>query len=105
TTFGLALLAAAQDVVGVRLTGIRLRHLSAFTWGVSSVVGGITGIVIALALGAFDPLFMDRLALLGFAAAVVGGMTSLPGALVGGLLVGIGEALIAHFWISVPGLV
>jgi len=105
TTFGLALLAAAQDVVGVRLTGIRLRHLSAFTWGVSSIIGGVTGIVIALSLGAFAPFFMARLMLLGFAAAVVGGMTSLPGALVGGIVVGVAEATIAHFWISVPGLV
>jgi branched-chain amino acid transport system permease protein len=105
TTFGLALLAAAQDVVGVRLTGIRLRHLSAFTWGVSSIIGGVTGIVIALSLGAFAPFFMARLMLLAFAAAVVGGMTSLPGALVGGVLVGVAEATIAHFWISVPGLV
>lgn len=105
TTFGLALLAAAQDVVGVRLTGIRLRHLSAFTWGLSSIIGGVTGIVIALSLGAFAPFFMARLMLLGFAAAVVGGMTSLPGALVGGVIVGVAEATIARYWISVPGLV
>lgn len=105
TTFGLALLAAAHDVVGVRLTGIRLRHLSAFTWGVSSVVGGLAGIVIALSLGAFAPFFLNRIMLLGFAAAVAGGMTSLPGALLGGLMIGVTEALVSHFWISVPGLV
>ena len=105
TTFGLALLAAAHDVVGVRLTGIRLRSLSAFTWGVSSVVGGLAGIIIALSLGAFAPLFLNRIMLFGFAAAVVGGMTSLPGALLGGLLVGVTEALVSHFWISVPGVV
>lgn len=105
TTFGLALLAAAHDVIGVRLTGIRLRHLSAFTWGVSSVIGGLAGIVISLSLGAFAPFFLNRIMLLGFAAAVVGGMTSLPGALVGGLVIGVTEALVSHFWISVPGLV
>lgn len=105
TTFGLALLAAAHDVVGVRLTGIRLRHLSAFTWGVSSVLGGMAGIVISLSLGAFAPFFLNRIMLLGFAAAVVGGMTSLPGALLGGIVIGVTEALVSHFWISVPGLV
>ena len=105
TTFGLALLAAAHDVVGVRLTGIRLRHLSAFTWGVSSVLGGMAGIVISLSLGAFAPFFLNRIMLLGFAAAVVGGMTSLPGALLGGVVIGVTEALVSHFWISVPGLV
>ena len=92
-------------MVGVRLTGIRLRHLSAFTWGVSSVLGGMAGIVIALSLGAFAPFFLNRIMLLGFAAAVVGGMTSLPGALLGGLVIGVTEALVSHFWISVPGLV
>ena len=105
TTFGLAILAAAQDVVGVRLTGIRLRHLSAFTWGVSSVVGAMAGIVIALSLGAFAPFFMARIMLLGFAAAVLGGMTSLPGALVGGIVVGVTQAVVSHYWISVAGLV
>jgi branched-chain amino acid transport system permease protein len=105
TTFGLALLASAQDVVGVRLTGIRLRHLSAFTWALSSVLGAAAGVVIALSLGAFSEFFMARIMLLGFAAAVVGGMTSLPGALVGGLAVGVGEAVVSHYWISVPGLV
>jgi branched-chain amino acid transport system permease protein len=105
TTFGLALLASAQDAVGVRLTGIRLRHLSAFTWAVSSVIGAAAGIVIALSLGAFAEYFMARIMLLGFAAAILGGMTSLPGALVGGLAIGVGEAVVSHYWISVPGLV
>jgi branched-chain amino acid transport system permease protein len=105
TTFGLALLASAQDAVAVRLTGIRLRHLSAFTWGVSAVIGGATGILIALSLGAFAEFFMARIMLLGFAAAVLGGMTSLPGALVGGLAVGVTEAVVSQYWISVPGLV
>ena len=105
TTFGLALLASAQDPVGVRLTGIRLRHLSAFTWAVSSLIGAATGVVIALSLGAFAEFFMARLMLLGFGAAVLGGMTSLPGALVGGLALGVGEAVVSHYWIAVPGLV
>jgi len=105
TTFGLAILAAAQDVVGVRLTGIRLRHLSAFTWLSSSVVGAIAGIVIALSLGAFAPTFLNGIMLLGFAAAVLGGMTSLPGALVGGIVVGVTQAVVSHYWISVAGLV
>jgi branched-chain amino acid transport system permease protein len=104
TTFGLALLAAAQDSVGVRLTGIRLRHLSAFTWAVSSVVGGLVGIIIALSLGAFAPLFMSHIMLFGFAAAVLGGMTSLPGALLGGIAVGVVKGLVGHWWFSVPGL-
>jgi len=105
TTFGLALLASAQDVVSVRLTGIRLRHLSAFTWGVSAVVAAAAGITIALSLGAFAEFFMARIMLMGFAAAVIGGMTSLPGALVGGLIVGMAEAVVSQYWISTPGVV
>jgi branched-chain amino acid transport system permease protein len=105
TTFGLALLASAHDAVGVRLTGIRLRHLSAFTWAVSSVIGAAAGVVIALSLGAFAEFFMSRIMLLGFAAAIFGGMTSLPGALLGGLAIGVGEAVVSHYWIRIPGLV
>ncbi|MHB8463881.1 MAG: branched-chain amino acid ABC transporter permease [Acidimicrobiales bacterium] len=105
TTFGLALLASAQDAIGVRLTGIRLRHLSAFTWAASAVIGAAAGLVIALSLGAFAEYFMARIMLLGFAAAILGGMTSLPGALVGGLGVGVGEAVVSHYWIRIPGLV
>jgi branched-chain amino acid transport system permease protein len=106
TTFGLGLLAAAQDSVGVRLTGLRLRHLSAFTWAVSAVVGGLAGILIAMSLGAFAPFSMSAgIMLFGFAAAVLGGMTSLPGALIGGITVGVAKAIVSHYWISVPGLV
>jgi branched-chain amino acid transport system permease protein len=105
TTFGLALLASAQDAVGVRLTGIRLRHLSAFTWAVSAMIGAAAGLLIALSLGAFAEDFMGRIMLYGFAAAILGGMTSLPGALVGGVAVGVGQAVVSHYWISVPGLV
>lgn len=105
TTFGLALLAAAQDVVGVRLTGIRLRSLSRFTWVASSVVGGLAGIIVTMSIGAFEPFALNGLLLKGFAGAIVGGMTSLPGALAGGLLVGVAEAIISNFWLSVPGVV
>ena len=105
TTLGLGLRAAADDPVAVRLTGVRVRHLSALTWAASSLFGGMAGIVIALSLGAFAPFFMTRLMLLGFAAAVVGGLTSLVGALTGGIVVGVLEAVVARYWISVPGAV
>jgi len=105
TTFGLGLLAAAQDSVGVRLTGLRLRHLSAFTWAVSFVVGGLAGILLAMSLAFFAPASLTGgIMLFGFAAAVLGGMTSLPGALIGGVAVGVARAVISNYWISVPGL-
>lgn len=105
TTFGLALRAMAQDPVSVRLTGIRRRHLSSFIWGVSAIIGAASGILTALALGAFGVLFMSRVMLLSFAAAVLGGMTSLSGALIGGIGIGMLDAAGSRFFLTTPGAV
>jgi branched-chain amino acid transport system permease protein len=104
TTFGLALRAVAEDPVGVRLVGVRIGHLSMFTWGVASALGAITGILVALSLGGFSPGFMNRVLLLGFGAAVVGGVHSLAGALAGGVSIGVLEAAVTRAFVSVPGL-
>jgi branched-chain amino acid transport system permease protein len=105
TTTGLALRAAAEDPVGVRLAGIRLRHLSALTWGLATGLGAVTGILVALSLGGFSPGFMNRILLLGFGAAVLGGLHSPSGALLGGVLIGVGEAAISRMFLGVPGVV
>jgi branched-chain amino acid transport system permease protein len=105
TTFGLALRAAAVDPIGVRLTGTRLRHLSMFTWGIACFLGGATGLLVALSLGGFSPGFMHRIMLLGFGAAILGGIHSLSGALIGGILVGLLEAVLTRSFVGIPGLV
>ena len=106
TTFGLGLLGVGQNPTAVRLSGIRLRHLSAATWGLSAALGAAASLVVAPSLGAFTPFFLSRLLLFGFAAAVIGGgLANLPGAVVGGLALGIWEAYVARELPSFAGAV
>jgi branched-chain amino acid transport system permease protein len=101
TDFGLAVQAAADDPVAAQLMGAPRGRISAFTWGMSGALSAIAVLLIeptvgVLAPGAFNGLFIG-----GLTAALVGGLTSLPGAFLGGLVVGIAEAEVkAHLVIS-----
>lgn len=93
TTLGLAVLGASQEPVASELVGISVRRISALTWGLAAFVGGLAGILSA-PISQFAPGFLTSGALIaGFTAAVLGGMTSLPGAFVGGIVVGVAQAL------------
>jgi branched-chain amino acid transport system permease protein len=92
TDFGLAVMASADDPVGAQLMGAPRGRISAFTWGTAGALSALAVLLIeptvgVLAPGAFNGLFIG-----GLTAALVGGLTSLPGAFVGGLVVGIAEA-------------
>jgi branched-chain amino acid transport system permease protein len=92
TDFGLAVRASADDPVAAQLMGTPRGRISAFTWGTAGALSALAVLLIeptvgVLAPGAFNGLFIG-----GLTAALVGGLTSLPGAFVGGLLVGIAEA-------------
>jgi branched-chain amino acid transport system permease protein len=101
TDFGLAVLASADDPVGARLMGAPSRRISMFIWGTAGALSALAVLLIeptvgALAPGAFAGLFVG-----GLTAALVGGLSSLSGAFVGGLLVGVVEAEIkAHINIA-----
>jgi branched-chain amino acid transport system permease protein len=101
TDFGLAVQASADDPVAAQLMGTPRGRISAFTWGTAGALSAIAVLLIeptvgVLAPGAFAGLFIG-----GLTAALLGGLTSLPGAFVGGLLVGIAEAEVkAHLVIS-----
>lgn len=101
TDFGLAVQATADDPVAAQLMGTPRGRISAFTWGMAGALSAIAVLLIeptvgVLAPGAFAGLFIG-----GLTAALVGGLTSLPGAFVGGLLVGIAEAEVkAHLVVS-----
>jgi branched-chain amino acid transport system permease protein len=88
TNLGLAVLATSQDPLATRIVGISVPRMSRFIWGFAALLGGIAGILQA-PINIFTPGFMTTTSLVpAFTAAVLGGMTSLPGAFVGGLLVG-----------------
>lgn len=88
TNLGLAVLATSQDSLATRIVGISVTRMSRFIWGFAALLGGIAGVLQA-PINIFTPGFMTATSLVpAFTAAVLGGMTSLPGAFVGGLLVG-----------------
>jgi branched-chain amino acid transport system permease protein len=106
TDFGLGVLAASQDPTMVRLVGVRLSRVSAFTWGIAGAVGAVAALLIEPTVGVFAPGFMTQFFVRGLAAALLGGLVSLPGAFVGGLGVGLVEALAGKAFLGsqIPGL-
>ncbi len=93
TNLGLAILAVSQEPVATELMGISVRRLSSLVWGLAAVLGGLGGVLTAGVVQNFGPSFITTSTLIpAFTAAVLGGMTSLPGAFVGGVVVGIVQA-------------
>ncbi len=88
TTLGLGLRAAAINPASSRLVGIRVGWMLAFGWGLAAVLGAVAGLMIA-PLVSLDPNMMQTILLYAFAAAVLGGLESPIGAVVGGLLLGL----------------
>jgi len=101
TKLGLALRAAAQHPEASRVLGIRVSWMLALGWGLSAVVGAIAGIMIA-PLVFLDPNMMQGVVVYAFAAAVLGGIESPVGAVVGGLLLGVVLNLLGTYveWIG-----
>jgi len=92
TRVGLAMRAAASLPESARLVGINTSWMIALGWGMAAAIGAIAGILIAPVVF-LEPNMMLGTLIYGFAAAVLGGLTSPFGAVVGGFLVGIFENL------------
>jgi branched-chain amino acid transport system permease protein len=94
TDLGLAVLATSQDSFATRVVGIGVERMSRFIWGSAAFLGGVAGILYVPLAGALTPGVMTSGVLIpAFTGAVIGGMTSLPGAFVGGVIVGIVQSL------------
>ena len=93
---GTAMRATQQNKLVARLMGIRTKRIFSFTWAISSCIGAVAGMFIA-ALTVLDPPMMMDPMMKAFAAAVLGGMTSLPGAAVGGAILGVVENLFGGY--------
>ena len=93
---GLAMRAVSQNTVAAQALAIPVRQILVLTWGLASSLGAAAGILLA-PVTLLDPYMMLDPFLKGFAAAVLGGMDSMPGAAIGGLLLGIAEALFAGY--------
>jgi branched-chain amino acid transport system permease protein len=96
TRIGLAMRATSENLPAAQTMGIPTRKVLAFSWGMAALLGVIAGLFLAPAL-LLDPFFMLEPFLKGFAAAILGGLNSLPGAIVGGLILGVAESLAGGF--------
>jgi branched-chain amino acid transport system permease protein len=94
TRTGTAILAVSQDATAARVVGISVERISLISWAIAGLLGGVAGILLAVPpAGTVTPgAFTGTTLTVAFAAAVLGGMTSLPGAFVGGILLGLIEA-------------
>ena len=99
TPLGLAMRAAAQNPVSSRLVGIRVGWMLALGWGLAAAVGAVAGMMVA-PIVYLDPNMMSGILLYAFAAALLGGIDSPGGAVVGGLVVGVLENVLGAFVIG-----
>jgi branched-chain amino acid transport system permease protein len=88
TTLGLSMRAAAHNPDASRLLGVRVSWMLALGWGLASAVGALSGIMVAPIL-LLEPNMMQTIIIYAFAAAVLGGIESPLGAVIGGLIVGV----------------
>ena len=89
TKLGLAMRAAAVNPEEARLVGVRVTWMLALGWGLAATLGAVAGMLTAPAVFALDPNMMAPVLIYAFAAAVLGGIDSPIGAVVGGLLIGV----------------
>jgi len=95
TRWGIRMRAAGQNPLLAAQRGIRLHAIYALAWGLATLTGGIAGMLIACDAGIESTLV--TIGLKAFPAALVGGLDSLAGALVGSLIVAAAEVLLIHF--------
>jgi len=94
---GIAMRATQQNQNAAKIMGIKVERVFSITWGMSSLIGAIAAMFFA-ARSVLDPNFMMEPFMRAFAAAVLGGLTSIPGVIVGGLILGIIENFFGYAW-------
>jgi branched-chain amino acid transport system permease protein len=99
TPLGLAMRAAAQNPESSRLVGIRVGWMLALGWGLATAVGAVAGMMVA-PIVYLDPNMMSGILLYAFAAALLGGIDSPGGAVLGGFVVGVLENVLGAFVIG-----
>ena len=96
TPLGLAMRAAAQNPVSSRLVGIRVGWMLALGWGLAAAIGAIAGMMVAPVVF-LEPNMMGGILLYAFAGALLGGIDSPGGAVLGGFLVGVLENVVGAY--------
>jgi branched-chain amino acid transport system permease protein len=93
---GLQMRATAENPVSSRLVGVRVSRMLALGWGLAGAIGAVAGMMIAPVVF-LDVHMMSGVLLYAFAAAVLGGVASAPGAVAGGFIVGVLENLLGTY--------
>ena len=96
TSTGRALRAVADDHQAAQSVGIPLRSIWVIVWSVAGVVGLVAGIMWGSRLGV--QFSLSLVALKALPVLILGGFTSVPGAIIGGLMIGVGEKVAEVFW-------
>jgi branched-chain amino acid transport system permease protein len=96
TKLGLAMRAAATNPAEARLVGVRVTWMLAIGWGLAAVLGAVAGLLAVPSLF-LDPQMMQAVLIYALAAAVLGGIDSPVGAVVGGLMIGVGLNLLGTY--------
>ncbi len=101
TRLGKAMRAVSEDMGAAQLMGISLNKTISFTFAVGSALAGIGSVLYLCAYSQASPTMGSMLGLKAFVAAVLGGIGSIPGAMIGGFAIGLLEALVAAVGLSV----
>jgi branched-chain amino acid transport system permease protein len=97
TKIGLAMRAAALRPAAAALVGVRVDRMLAIGWGLAAVLGAVAGLMTEPTQFVLQPILMQPILLLAFAAAVLGGLESPAGAVIGGLLIGVFLNLVGQY--------
>jgi branched-chain amino acid transport system permease protein len=96
SALGLAMRATAENPTASRLVGVRVNRMLALGWGLAGAIGAVAGMMVAPVVF-LDVHMMSGVLLYAFAAAVLGGIGSAPGAVAGGFIVGVLENLLGTY--------
>ena len=97
---GIAMQAASQNQLAAYYCGVPVKRVTSLVWGISAAISATAGVLVA-PIALIDPA-MGLVGIKAFAAAIVGGFGSLPGAIVGGLVIGVAEQFVGLY--LPPGL-
>jgi len=97
TRLGMAMRALSQNPLAASLMGVNLSVVISFTFGLGSALAGAAGILTSIQQPSIDPLMGINAGLKAFVAAVLGGIGNIPGAALGGLLIGMLEAFVVGY--------
>lgn len=98
TKIGLAIRATSQDHEAAFAMGVNVNRIFTLTFAMGSMMGGIAGVLIGLYYNLFYPTMGTLLGIKAFSASVIGGLASMPGAVVAGLLIGVIESFAVDLW-------